>query len=150
MNTKRKLRSEIAARFPLQTRVVGEGTAESNGKNEGSGRQCCNRIRSPGSVNKITLTNRTSAPVIYPVLHGEWIGCTPFRRRRIKHHCSIKHHSTGLQLVERSPTLRHGLLLVRCRRRTLPGSMRPRPRCTSAHPRPIKDYARYPIGALAG
>jgi len=30
--------------------------------------------------------------------------CTPFRRRRIKHHCSIKHHSSGLLLVERSPT----------------------------------------------
>lgn len=46
-------------------------------------------------------------------------------------------HSTGL--VEGSPTLRHGLLVVRCRR-TLPGSMRPRPRCTSAHPRSIKNH----------
>lgn len=49
-------------------------------------------------------------------------------------------HSTGL--VERSPTLRHGLLVVHCRRRhrTLPGSMHPHPRCTSAHPRSIKNH----------
>lgn len=110
-------------------------------------RQCCNRIRSPGNVNKIRLTNHTSVSITLYYTASDKVhtfSSSP-HKTPLQHQTS---HFTGLRLVERSPTLRHGLLVVCCRR-TFPDSICPRPRYTSTHFRSIKDHDQYPTGALA-
>lgn len=89
-NTKRKLRSKIARESPEHdVRKISQGAT---GRTEVDSRQCCNRIRSPGNVNKIRLEQTVLASRLHCTTRRV-IRCTPFRRRRIKHHCSIKHHT---------------------------------------------------------
>lgn len=104
---------------------------------------CCSCICSRAASTKLGYREHISGSntILYETGDEEERVCRPFRRR-IKHHCNIKHHTRlDCGLVERSPTPKHGLLARRRRhhrRRVLLGSMRPRPRRTPAHPHSIR------------